>query len=327
MTDIVPYIGSADPVEGAIGEWLDAKYQRSRSQRTRHIYKATLRAFRDALRTAGYDLTSDARYVAQYAERWLREAIRPNKDDLSPATFNQRRAILSSFYTYLINHEMFGTLVNPISRIGRATETGDHGARPINADVLMSKMADIDRRRDIGMRDYALIWAAVFTGRRASEIANMNLGDLSIDDRGVTIQFPRLKGDKRGENLMPYPLATALVSHLEIQDKGHWQEMPDSTPVWRSLSYHGLGERLTVRGISNVFLHHLGVSAIHSTRHTFAVVMYHKLKVPLDVIQRMLGHSSIAITERYIKQLGEPDDSEHIKRLAEFFGFKGEEEK
>ena len=44
----------------AIELWLDAKFKRTSSDRTRHAYDVTLREFRDALQFKGLDLDSVA---------------------------------------------------------------------------------------------------------------------------------------------------------------------------------------------------------------------------------------------------------------------------
>jgi hypothetical protein len=77
-------------------------------------YTHALRSFRGMLQGYGLDLVSQPREVALMAQAWASRRV-DGRDDVAPTTFNQRLAILSSFYAFGIRR---GLLVgeNPTSR-------------------------------------------------------------------------------------------------------------------------------------------------------------------------------------------------------------------
>src|SRR5689334_13509302 len=106
-------------VEETIIAWLDKKHQISGSDRTQATYRATIDAFRafvrvhaEARNIGDLDLFSpnwQALYLA--AQAFLPHSKVPGRQ-VTAATRNQRRAILSSFYTF--SNRMAIYPVNPI---------------------------------------------------------------------------------------------------------------------------------------------------------------------------------------------------------------------
>jgi site-specific recombinase XerD len=104
-------------IEGWIFEKLTSK---SGSKKTETAYRETLSSFRETLQRGGLDLDSeDIRTISQVATIWagMRKPQANRQGDVSPATYNQRLAILSSFYTYL--KEQGIDCHNPIDEVKR----------------------------------------------------------------------------------------------------------------------------------------------------------------------------------------------------------------
>src|SRR5258708_13335365 len=100
-TAIVPYQFTLDV---AIAEWLAQKETRTGSRKTRAAYEETMRAFRDFLAMGGLDLLSSPIDIARVAALWANQragTTRRPGEDVSPSTYNQRQAILSSVYTFV----------------------------------------------------------------------------------------------------------------------------------------------------------------------------------------------------------------------------------
>src|SRR5690242_4416634 len=90
-------------LDSAIFEWLEQKHTRTGSQKTRTAYEDTMKSFRITLWQGGLDILSNSVDVARVATIWagIRAPGAKRKGNVSPATYNQRLAILSSFYTFL----------------------------------------------------------------------------------------------------------------------------------------------------------------------------------------------------------------------------------
>ncbi len=287
-----------DALDDLINRWITSKYAKSNSVRTRDSYLETIQRFRTFLREHDYDLGSSGDNIVPFLEIWVGAVHKPGMKQVSPTTRNLRRAILSSFYRFAILQGVLDR--NPLERIERATASEPRRARPLADGVVERRLAAIDRGTALGSRDFALIVVAVTTGRRAGELAAMRLGHLTPTDEGILIRWPRLKGGKTDETLLDYPIAHDLLAHLINQDGAQWTQMPSNSPLWTVQSFHGQGQPLGYKWIQEVYRKHLGVTTVHSTRHTFALALK-KLGVPLTDIQRLLKHSSLAVTQRYIE--------------------------
>src|SRR5262245_58893164 len=86
-------------LDQVIALWLDAKTKRTRSLETERAYAGRLREFRTLLQAAGLDLDSDPRAVAVLAQGWADQRSK-GAQPIANATYNQRLAILSSFYAF-----------------------------------------------------------------------------------------------------------------------------------------------------------------------------------------------------------------------------------
>src|SRR5439155_5213377 len=103
-TQALSTIVTSSPVDLAIVGWLDAKFHRSKSERTRHAYEDTLRTFRSGLQQKDLDLDGDRAPVALVAQAFASFSVQGR--EVKPATYNQRLAILSSFYVYARKHQL-----------------------------------------------------------------------------------------------------------------------------------------------------------------------------------------------------------------------------
>src|SRR5205807_2011893 len=120
----------------------------------------------------------------------------------APTTYNQRLACVSSFYRYA--HKQGILEHNPIERVERRRVQAYAGAKALTSEHVKQALTSIDRSTPAGARDYALLMVYLQTGRRLSEVANLELGDLEEQDGGssgggggkLQVTFRRCKGGK-----------------------------------------------------------------------------------------------------------------------------------
>jgi site-specific recombinase XerD len=117
--------------ELGIGAWIHEKFGHTRSEKTRTAYSETITALRQLLQREGLDLAwpasereSEAQIrsrLALYAQAFASTRLpgSRHKGEISPATKNQRLAILSSFYQFA-NKRRFLTIGNPIDPVDRS---------------------------------------------------------------------------------------------------------------------------------------------------------------------------------------------------------------
>lgn len=299
----------------AIFAWLDAKSKRSGSAETKSAYRDTLLDFRAALRSTGLDLDGDPRAVSLAAQAWAGGSKVGR--DVSPATYNQRLAIVSSFYAFALRAELL-TGVNPIERVERRKIQEYGSAVALSASDVKRKLAAIDRTTPDGQRDYALLSVALSTGRRVTELASLRRGDLLISGDKVTLTFRRAKGGKTMTDTLSASTSKALIEYAYAAHGTGFMALPPSAPLWVSFSDRNKGKAISGQTIADVCEKQLGTSKVHALRHTFAHSM-EQAGAKVSDIQARLGHESLATTGRYLASLNRADNP-YADALAELFG-------
>lgn len=141
------------------------------------------------------------------------------------------------------------------------------------------------------LRDRLILELMYGSGLRVSELIGLNLQDVEFSERILRI---RGKGSK--ERIVPF--GTPALKLIE-----RWTAAGPVAEGPLFASERGEG-RLTVRTVHRVVLRAAkraglyGVSP-HTLRHCFATHMLER-GAPLRVVQEMLGHESIATTQRYL---------------------------
>lgn len=150
---------------------------------------------------------------------------------------------------------------------------------------------------ELGLRDRALLELLYATGLRVSELVGLSLPDVDLPGRQV-----RTIGKGRKERIVPFgekaaeALAAWLPARLALLAGRRVRGEP--------LFLNARGGRLTDRSVRRVLLSALAAAEVarhaspHALRHSFAT---HLLSAGADLrtIQELLGHASLATTQKY----------------------------
>ncbi len=149
-----------------------------------------------------------------------------------------------------------------------------------------------------GQRNRAIIETLYSCGLRVSELCNLKLTDLYLDE-----EFIRVKGKGAKERLVPISGKAIKELRLYFIDRNQWRIPPEYQ------DYVFITVKRKIKNIGRIMVFHLvkelcakaGITrkvSPHSFRHSFAT---HLLEggANLRAIQAMLGHESIATTEIY----------------------------
>ena len=150
---------------------------------------------------------------------------------------------------------------------------------------------------DLGLRDRAILELLYATGLRVSELVGLSLPDVDLPGRQA-----RTLGKGRKERIVPFgekaaeALAAWLPARLALLAGRRVRGEP--------LFLNARGGRLTDRSVRRVLLSALSAAEVsrhaspHSLRHSFAT---HLLSAGADLrtIQELLGHASLATTQKY----------------------------
>lgn len=306
----------------AMYAWLDAKFRKSTSEKTRKAYTETITQFRALLSTQGLDLGSNPAAVALVAQAFASSSTRGKQ--VASATYNQRLAIISSFYVYARRQGPQSPLYlehNPIATLERAKVQEYAGARALDEDVVAEALLSIDQTELSGKRDYALLSVLLQTGRRAQEVAGLTWGHVQLHQGRATLTFSRAKGHEVLLDELPVVVTEALLRWLRAYSGPDLDQLTPEMPLWVSLAHDGShGHQLGYLSLTAICKKYLGTSKVHVTRHTFAHTM-EQIGAPVSEIQARLGHKSLATTGRYLASLKRAENR-HGDQLAARYGIE-----
>lgn len=313
-------------IEKAIAEWLIQKTTRTGSERTRRAYLDTINSFCFFLASGGLDLLSNPIDIARLAPIWAStRTLRRNQPEtdvaqpVSPATYNQRLAVLSSWYSF-VQETYHLDIPNPIKDVKKRPVQAYAAALPIAPETVEAGLETIDRHTPAGLRDYAILAVALATGRRASELVGLVGRDVKIAKAGrVTLTF-HCKGSKVMRDTLDEETSAVVLEYLYARFGKRLLQLPADEPVWISYSRRTAGQAISTRTLSNICAAYLETSKVHGLRHTFAVGMV-RSGAPITDLAGRLGHTDIKITQIYTKEIM-GDENPYSEKLTARFGIK-----
>jgi len=178
-------------------------------------------------------------------------------------------------------------------------------------------LIDACGRGPAGRRNRALIMTYWRAGLRCAEALALYPKDVDLE--GGTITVLQGKGGKRRLVAID-PAAAAVLREwaLERRKLG----LDGRHPFFCVISQPTLGQRIGDAYVRDLFKR-LAVKAgiekrvhPHGLRHSYASYLASRPEVSLRAIQTMLGHSNLAVTERYIHRLSPHQELEEVRALV-----------
>jgi integrase/recombinase XerD len=248
--------------------------RRNYSENTRECYIRTIKEF------AAYFNCSPDRLGLEHIRIFQAHLFSDRK--LSPNTVNQRLAALRFFFVKTL-HRPWNTAETPypkrVKHLPKVMSPEEVG--------LLIESADLPFHRMILMTLYA-------TGVRRSELANMRVSD--IDSKRMVIRIHG-KGLKDREVMLSKVLIEALREHWKQHKPKEWlfpggSRHTLSTPITAKVAWQACLRAAKRCGLEKKVHPHV-------LRHCFAT---HLLDAGTDLrtIQKLLGHSSLEQTARYL---------------------------
>jgi site-specific recombinase XerD len=170
--------------------------------------------------------------------------------------------------------------------------------------------------RKAAVREYLIVHLGLSTGLRVGEMANLRCGDVFVENGMSSLLVRRGKGGKPRTVRFNGELREHLVRYFRW--KGEIGEsVAGEAPLLMSEKTEGF---MTTRAIQKAFKRctaRAGLSlhySVHSLRHTYACHLYKASGWNLRLVQKQLGHASIATTQVYADVM-EPDTQRALERL------------
>ena len=216
----------------------------------------------------------------------------------SSATISRSLASLKNFYTYLVSS---GFLVKtPVSDI--RVERGEKKLPQIlngrEIEMLLSQPACVDPK---GYRDKAMLEVMYATGIRVSELIELNIDDVHLD-QGVI----KCSSAKKTRIIPLYPAALRALSAYIRDVRDAMVASPNETALFVNIN----GSRMSRQGFWKILKHYQAAAHIdkeitpHTLRHSFAV---HLLENGADLgsLQELMGHCDISSTQLYTQMVNQ----------------------
>ncbi len=215
-------------------------------------------------------------------------------DGLARTSIVRRLSALRAFFTFL---EREGLAEGNPAR-GVATPRTE---KPLPVSLSVAEAEAVveapGRDTELGLRDRALLELLYATGLRVSELVGLSLADVDLPGRQV-----RTIGKGRKERIVPFggKAAQALAGWLPARLALLAGRRVRGEPLF----LNARGGRLTDRSVRRVLVSALAAADVprhaspHALRHSFAT---HLLAAGADLrtIQELLGHASLATTQKY----------------------------
>lgn len=270
--------------------FLEALRNRAVSEHTLSSYESDLRDLESFLSLRKTDFDSIDHIFIRDFLGYLYER------DLKKTSVARKLACLRTFFKFLVRDGRLKT--NPADLVSspRLSKTLP-SYLPEDEAAAVVEMPQGGSLRDL--RDRAILEVLYASGLRVRELVGLN--DENID---MAQQLVRVFGKGRKQRVVPFGdfAARALTAYLAERVRLGLAQAEDNgqTPVFVSIRGHRLSARDVQRLVEKTRLRLPSGRRLtaHTLRHTFATHLLER-GADLRAIQELLGHSSLATTQKY----------------------------
>jgi integrase/recombinase XerD len=276
----------------AIQEFKDDREYKNVSPKTIGSYLMTLREFQTYC--AEQEVVSVEDVTQSIIKSYLIYCQKERGNN--PTTRNSKLHSIKIFFNHLEEIEVIESKKNPVKKMFYVKE--DIQIEAFN-DYHINQMLNYYRRikertRTFhAYRDYTIIITLLGTGVRLGELINLKWNDVDFKSGIVTVY-----GKKREQSSIP--LADKLVKELaeyQVFCRQHFKELSD------------FGQ-LAVDAVKSIFMrlkNAMGFTDVRLSCHTFRHTFAHRMLMngcDIFTLQKMLRHSQLNITQRYLSIWG-----------------------
>ncbi len=213
---------------------------------------------------------------------------------IHPTSLARILAGVHSFYLYLYRTDAIGT--DPMELL-EFPKKPQHLPDVLTVDEIDSIIAAIDLSTPEGQRNRAVIEVLFSCGLRVSELCNLQMQDLFLDE-----EFIRINGKGNKQRLVPISRRAIRELQLYFIDRNTIDIRPGHEDYVFISKHRKHLSRITVFHFIKQLTEQAGIHKTvspHTFRHSFATALLEG-GASLRAIQMMLGHESIGTTEIYL---------------------------
>jgi len=263
-----------------IKDYLDyLKLERCLSEHTVRVYKNNLHEFHDYLGKSSSIRATKRKDIRAFLFSLANQ----------PITKRLKQTTLRNFFRFLEDENIIRD--NPMKNLPMPKVINREPSYLSELEIRKIIDAVKKDKSKFQKRNEVTIKILVETGFRLSELANISLNDINIESKTIKIR-------RKGNVEQVVPINKGLNKLLKVFMRGKEPNEP--------LIKSSLGKRMTPRRLSIMvqkYLKEAGIArqgiSVHSLRHSYCVRLLEK-GASLRATQILLGHKSIATTERYM---------------------------
>ena len=220
-----------------------------RTPETRGTYERTLREFMRWIRNE-----PEINFSVKDVERYKKFLLTKRK--LSPVSVTMYLSSVRKFLDFLVKG---GALTeNSARQVKGGTQQTELTRRSISVQEVQRLVLAIERKDEIGFRDFAIVKLMVSCGLSEIELVRADIGDMKVK-KDVIVLALQAKGMTSKELIVPLPkdAQEALKSYL-----GYRSRARETDPLFMSAGNRTRGRRMTSRGIReriNFYLNAAGI--------------------------------------------------------------------
>lgn len=258
-----------NPIESA-PLWVAAMQGNGKSPHTIRMYEADVKAY----------LAKDPQPTAMTIQGYVAARLK----QVTAARVNSEQKALKSFFTYAYKHGLWHT--NPTADMGLVREQSKEIECP-TPDEVKALIGHRLRRKNDDDKFKVMLMLLVNTGLRMEEACSVRRARIDLDNLEVKVVG---KGNKE----RTVPISAFVAAALDA----YMQKYPTKTPyLFPASTASGFWSHSGFYKALSLACKMLGIRQLHphQLRHFFATAtLEHGAK--LEVISKILGHSSVAIT-------------------------------
>jgi integrase/recombinase XerC len=272
-------------------KWLcDLKYLRSYADNTLEAYRLDLESFNSFIiqHLGGADVEGLEHLEGADIRAWLTYRLNQR---VSQASNARALSALKHFFKYMIRHNSLD--LGHLLEI-RSPKLRKRLPRPISPSKIDNLIKTIESKEEwTDLRDTALVVLMYGAGLRISEALSLQFQDVPLPEVFV------VTGKGRKQRAVP------ILPIINTYIQAYVQKCPFSfnseDPLFKGQRGGKLNERILQKKIASLrTLLHLSAEATpHALRHSFATHLLDE-HADLRTIQELLGHASLATTQRYM---------------------------
>lgn len=226
--------------------------------------------------------------------------------DKSAAYYNLHYANLHAFFNWLVERNYIDA--NPITKLKLKKRKVDSKAKNVPEMVITKLLDAMDINTYVGLRDYALTVLTMDTGIRPGEALATRESDYDLDNGVLVVRGEIAKTRERRELPLSNQTCEILKVLCSYKPSGFCENMFCS---WEGETIDTHSWYLRLREYSKQINYKVRP---YDLRHSFAI-QFVKCGGSAFALKRMLGHSSMNMSEHYVN-LADSDMKEQLEKSS-----------